>query len=214
MAFDWSISGYPPLFVRVFIWLLITHWELLISLHLMHAWVFVFIRDIDMLIMMIVYLSWAFRLLRFFPCFIAIFVWDVGMLIMLIDHLTLLSIVTLILPCLFWLPHMYRLTIVYHLIWHDWFSWLYIILFIIEHAIICQIFFLINLCVDLDDIYLFCMTVCCMTFLVPCDCMSCLSMWDTHLSPYFQVPSLGSTWFSLISYLIWDLFALFALRPS
>ena len=34
MAFDWSISGYSPLFVRVFIWLLITHWELLISLHL------------------------------------------------------------------------------------------------------------------------------------------------------------------------------------
>ena len=77
MEFDWSINGYPPLFVRVFIWLLITHWELLISLHLMHAWVFVFIRDIDMLIMMIVYLSWAFRLLRFFPCFIAIFVWDI-----------------------------------------------------------------------------------------------------------------------------------------
>ena len=55
----------------------------------------------------------------------------------------------------------------------------------------CQIFFSINLCVDLDDIYLFCMTVCCMTSLIPCDCMSCLSMWDTHLSPYFQVPSLG-----------------------
>ena len=27
-----------------------------------------------------------------------------------------------------------------------------------EHAIICQIFFLISLCVDLDDIYMFCMT--------------------------------------------------------
>ena len=59
----------------------------------------------------------------------------------------------------------------------------------------CQIFFSINLCVDLDDICLFCMTVCCMTSLIPCDCMSCLSMWDTHLSPYFQVPSLGQPCF-------------------
>ena len=63
---------------------------------------------------------------------------DIDMLIMLIVHLTLLSIVTLILPCLFWLSHMYRLTIVYHLIWHDWFSQLYIILFIMEHAIIVR----------------------------------------------------------------------------
>ena len=55
----------------------------------------------------------------------------------------------------------------------------------------CQIFFSIRLCVDLDDIYLFSMTVCCMTSLISCDCMSCLSMWDTHLSPYSQDPSLG-----------------------
>ena len=55
----------------------------------------------------------------------------------------------------------------------------------------CQILFSISLCVDLDDIYLFCMTVCCMTSLISCDCMSCLSMWDTHLSLYLQFPSLG-----------------------
>ena len=55
----------------------------------------------------------------------------------------------------------------------------------------CQILFSISLCVDLDDIYLFCMTVCCMTSLILCDCMSCLSMWETHLSSYFQVPSLS-----------------------
>ena len=48
----------------------------------------------------------------------------------------------------------------------------------------CQIFFSISLCVDLNDIYLFCMIVCCMTSLILCDFMSCLSMWDTHLSPY------------------------------
>ena len=55
----------------------------------------------------------------------------------------------------------------------------------------CQIFFSISLCVDLDDIYLFCMTVCCVTPLISSDCMSCVSMWDTHLSPYFQIPNLG-----------------------
>ena len=106
--------------------------------HWMHAWVFVFTWDIDMLIMMIVYFDWAFRLWQFFPCFIAIFVWDIDILIMLIDHLTLLSIVTLILPCLFWLPHMHRLDIVYRLIWHDWFSRLYIILIFMEHAIVTK----------------------------------------------------------------------------
>ena len=34
-------------------------------------------------------------------CLVIVFIWDINMLIMLIDHLTLLSIVTLILPCLF-----------------------------------------------------------------------------------------------------------------
>ena len=38
VAFDWSISGYLPLFMFLFAWLLITHWELLISLSLMHVW--------------------------------------------------------------------------------------------------------------------------------------------------------------------------------
>ena len=38
MAFDWSINGYPPLFMRLFAWLLIAHWELLILLSLIHAW--------------------------------------------------------------------------------------------------------------------------------------------------------------------------------
>ena len=125
-------------------------------------------------------------MLRFFLCITAISIRDIDMLVALIDYLALFNIVTLILSCLFWSLHMYRLAIVYHLIWHDWFSWLYIIL-----IIICQIFSSISSCVDLDDIYLFCMTVYCMTLLIPCDCMSCLSMWDTHLSLYFRVTSLG-----------------------
>ena len=168
-------------------YLLIAHWEFLISLDACLGVVFTW--DIDMLIMMIVYLDWGFRLWQFFPCFIAIFVWDIDMLIMLIAHLTLLSIVTLILPCLFWLPHMCRFHISFDLTWLI--SWLYIILIVMEHAIIARYYSQISLCVDLDDIYLFRMTVCCMTSLIPCDCMSCLFMWDTHLSPYFQVPSLG-----------------------
>ena len=104
----------------------------------MHAWVFVFTWGIDI----IDYddcLSWLRILIVaifFFSWFIAIFVWDTDMLVALIDYLTLFSIVTLILSCLFWSLHMYRLAIVYHLIWHDYFSRLYIILIFMEHAII------------------------------------------------------------------------------
>ena len=126
-----SVGTHFSLCVCLLDW--ITHREFLISLDV--CLVIVLIWDIGMLI---VYLDWRFRLWQFFPCFIAIFVWDIDMLIMLIDHLALLSIVTLILPCLLWSPHMYTLTIVYHLIWHDWFSWLYIILIIMEHAIIAR----------------------------------------------------------------------------
>ena len=41
-------------------------------------------------------------------------------------------------------------------------------------------------CVDLDDIYLFCMTT-----LLLCDCMCCLFMWVAHLSPYLQPYGFG-----------------------
>ena len=58
------------------------------------------------------------------------------------------------------------------------------------------LYFLLSLCVDLDDIHVLCMTVYCMTSFLPCDCMSCLSMWDTHLSPCLQVPSLGQPCFT------------------
>ena len=63
-------------------------------------------------------LSWL-GILRclFLLCFIAIFVWDIDMLIISIDNLVSLSIVTLILPWLFWSPRMYRFIVVYHLTW-------------------------------------------------------------------------------------------------
>ena len=116
------------------------------------------------------YLSWLWR---FFPCFIAIFVWDIDMLIMLIDHLTLLSIVTLIFPCLFWSLHMHTLTTVYHLAWHvdslDYiFSWssLGMVFLSLFHLIVIAF-------VWAWVIYLvLCLTVWCMSALPPHDCMS------------------------------------------
>ena len=48
--------------------------------------------------------------------------------------------------------------------------------------------FLLSLCVALDDVPALFLTVCCMTTLLLFDCMSCLSVWDTHLSPYLQLP--------------------------
>ena len=98
----------------------------------MHAWVFVFTWDIDVLIMMIVYLDWGFRLWQFFLCFIAIFVGDIDMLFMLIDHLTLLSIVTLIFA-MFCSDHFTCIDSTLYIIWFDmidslgyilsWLSW-------------------------------------------------------------------------------------------
>ena len=45
----------------------------------------------------------------------------------------------------------------------------------------CQIFFSISLWVDLDDIYLFCMTVCCMITLILRDCMSFVRVGHTTI---------------------------------
>ncbi|KAL6323330.1 hypothetical protein AAG906_029337 [Vitis piasezkii] len=47
-------------------------------------------------------------------------------------------------------------------------------------------YFLLGFCVDLDDIYLFCMIA-----LLLCDCMHCLSMWVVHLCPYLQSSGYG-----------------------
>ena len=139
----------------------------------MHAWVFVFTWDIDVLIMMIVYFDWGFRLWQLFPCFIAIFVWDIDMLIMLIAHLTLLSLVTLFLPCLFWLPHMYRLTTIYHSAWHvDFLTcilfWLSLSMMIVSLSIWLSYSRLP--CVYIDDTSELCLIVCCMTALLLHDC--------------------------------------------
>ena len=52
-----------------------------------------------------------------------------------------------------------------------------------------HLIFLLRLCVDMDDILVLCMIDCCMTTHLLLDCM--LLVWDTHLSPYLQLPSLS-----------------------
>ena len=62
---------------------------------------------------------------------------------------------------------------------------------VMKHAILARYssqlsYFLLSLCVNLDDIHVLCMIVYCMTSLIPCDCMSCLSVWAAYLPPYLQ----------------------------
>ena len=116
MVFDWSISGYPPLFVFLFAWLLIAHWELLISLSLMHAWLLCLFGTLTCWLWWLIILIGDFDV-AIFLCFIAISIWDIGMLIVLINYLVCLSIVTLIFPWLFCSLHMYRLIVVWILTW-------------------------------------------------------------------------------------------------
>ena len=122
---------------------------------------------------------------------VMVLVWGIGMSIILIDSFDYSHILTLLVVWLFCSPwHVHSYCCLSRSSWHVCFLVVYYhdCYWACYH---CQIFFSISLCVDLDDIYLFCMTVCCMSFLILCDCMSCLSMWETHLSSYFQVPSLG-----------------------
>ena len=121
-------------------------------------------------------------------CLIVISICDIGMLMILIDY-ALAMIILLTLTCTFFL-----LLISFILTWLI----LLVVYYLDYHGACypCLIFISIiillpSLCVDMSDIHVLCMTICCMTFLLPCGCMSCLSMWDAHLSPYLQVPSLN-----------------------
>ena len=58
--------------------------------------------------------------------------------------------------------------------------------------------FLFSLCVTLNDIFVHCMSACCMTNLFLFKCMYCLSVWDTQLSPYFQLASLDRPFLSFV----------------
>ena len=102
----WLVNQWMPIF-----WLYIESFDACSDI--------VFIWDIGMLIMMID-LSWLkTRDSYLFRTSLFYLFEDVDMLIASIARFVLLSIVILILPCLFWSHHMlYRFTIVYNLIWH------------------------------------------------------------------------------------------------
>ena len=104
-------------------------------------------------------------------CLAIVFVWGMDVLIILIDPLVyshILIFLALWLLCSPW--HVDSCCCLSRSSWHDWFSWLYISMIIMEHAILARYssrlsYFFLSLCVDLDDIHVLCMTVCCMTSL-------------------------------------------------
>ena len=60
--------------------------------------------------------------------------------------------------------------------------------------------FSFSLCVDMDDILAFCLTACCMTALLMCDCMLLVYV-VAHLSPYLQPSSFSHSLFFLFLHL-------------
>ena len=98
------------------------------------------------------------------------------------------------LSCFPW--HVYSHFCISNSSWQDWFSLLYNILFVSTYCLLCYIpilfiLFLPSLGVDMSDIPIICMTVWCNDYSSSVWCMCCLSMRDTHLSPYLQFPSRG-----------------------
>ena len=69
-----------------------------------------------------------------------------------------------------------------------------------------HLIFLLRLCVDMDDIPAFCMTVCCMTTFL-CMIAYRMSMWGAHVSPYLQTSSLGRLCVSWFCVCCWRLVA-------
>ena len=123
-----------------------------------------------------------------YACLVIAFVWGIGMLIILIDHFDYpykLTLRTIWLLCSPW--HVHSFCCLSHSSWHVWFSWLYIIIIIMEHAILARYssrlsYFMLRLCVDLDDIHVLCMTTYCITsFLLHDACVACLC--GTHTYP-------------------------------
>ena len=89
---------------------------------------------------------------------------------------------------------------------------------IMEHAILARYssrlsYFLLSLCVDLDDIYLLSMTAWCMTALLIHDaCMACLC--GTHTYPLISKSLVSVEIVSLDLVFHMRLVTLFAFRPS
>ena len=159
------------------------------------------------------------------PFFFMIHVWlllfigYIDMLITSIDSLTYFRIVTLLVVWLSCFPgHVYSHFYISHSSWYDWFSLLYIILFVSTYCPFCYIpiLFIISLpslCVDMSDIPVICMTVWCMTALLLCDaCLVCLC--GTHIYPLTSNSLVSVDLVSLDLVFDTRLVTLFALRPS
>ena len=117
------------------------------------------------------------------------------MLIISIDSLTCFCIVALLvvwLSCFPW--HVYYHFCISHSFWHDWFYLLYIILFVSTYCPfyyipILFILSLPNLCVDMSDI-----NVLCMTALLLCNaCVFCLC--GSHFYPLTYNPLVSVIFF-------------------
>ena len=152
-------------------------------------------------------------------CLVIVFVWGIDMLIILIDPFDYPHILTLLIVWLLCSPwHIHSSCCLSRSFWHDWFSWLYIIMIIMEHVILARYsswlsYFLLSLCVDLDDIFLFCMIAWCMTALFLHDaCIACL--FRSHTYPFISnsLVSVELVFLDLVFHMIFV--ALFALRLS
>ena len=72
-------------------------------------------------------------------CLVIVFVWGIDMLIILIDPFAYAHILTFLVVWLLCSPwHVHYSCCLSRSLWHVWFSWLYIILIIMEHAIIAR----------------------------------------------------------------------------
>ena len=96
-------------------------------------------------------------------------------LFLLYDYLIHLDMCILIVACLIHLD-MLIIFVVYYLD-HLWACYSYVY----SSQLFC---FLLSLCVDMNDIFILCMTICYMTSFFSAWCLHCQSTWDTYLSPY------------------------------
>ena len=144
-----------------------------------------------------------------FGCYVYLWCWHVDY----IDwfSLTYFSIVTLLIVWLsYFTGHIYSHFCISHSSWHDWFYLLYIILFISTYCLFLLYSYLayhiLAYLVCRYELYTYYLHDC---LVHDCSfsmwCMYCLSMWDTHLSPYLQLPSLGRSCFPWSRIMIWDL---------
>ena len=166
-----------------------------------HVCLYIFVYVCIYLFWIIVYYMTTIFLHDDCLCLIAMINYDIDMLIILIDSLAMIILLILI----------YIYTLLYILFVSTyWFSLLHIILIIFHHVIysfcilILLVLFLVwhacrygwYICFSYDCLWHY--------FFPSMWCMYCLFVWDTHLSLYLQLPSLGRPCFPW-SRVSWDL---------